>query len=699
MIMSNVKSTYNFVPAPIETEVFKPSWANLVSHDIPFEDGESGEIEFVIRAETPIFIRNGYSKNNETNEFSHYFDANGNKQYFIPASSLKGMIRSVLEIMSFSRMNKNLVNDNRYSYRDLSSATNQYMSNYKKFDINGGWLTEKADGSWAIEECEDLAFINHRELKEKKNVPFRDLFLGKNPEDKTAESKYKRVPKENLIGKFSTEVITLFGGVKRNNAIYDANGKKGTLVFTGQSSRRNEPEPPRKANGKINEFVFFDSETLKDPLVINEKMQKDFKFIYYNDDKNNISPDWRYWRNNFLEKGQRVPVFYSKDANGHLNHFGLAYMYKLPYKNSVAELEPMKSYKESLDLATTLFGFTEKSNGLKGRVMCGNAVQIGDVTVLKEVKEILGGPKASYFPFYLNQFKAEKKSYFTYDDQNATLKGFKRYPVHHDGVKTGDYDSKQLQNQKVFSTFRPLASETEFTTKIRFHNLKPIEIGALLSAMTFHGNQDKCYHNIGAAKSFGYGKLSVMINKLCFLNQSAEDYMSLFEEEMERNVEGWWKKKALTELFAMASNTNDFTLEYPTIENFVEYKKTKDNDRSPKEIESLDYYSEILGERFKRNSFKSVASKNQTQDALNFDVFENIDVLRIEIERLLSESYDEFSDENKSIISDKLKHLYTNHKLSKKKMDKENTWILFWNNILGIELSNNVRSELNILNV
>jgi CRISPR-associated protein (TIGR03986 family) len=691
--MSNVKSTYNFVPAPTEAEVFKPTWAEQVSHDIPFSDGESGEIELTITAETPIFIRDGHSKDNDTNEFSYYIDANGEKQYFIPGSSLKGMIRNVLEIMSFSRLNKNLVNDDRYSFRDLSSATNQYMTNYNKFIIKGGWLSEKPDGSWTIEECEDLAFINHRELKEEKNIPFRDLFLGQNPKDKTAESKYKMVTGEKLKGKFSTEIITLFGGVTRNIAKYDANGKEGRLVFTGQSSKRNEPEPPRKANGKINEFVFFDSET-PNFLAISEKMQKDFKFIYYNDDKNNISADWKFWRNGFLEKREKVPVFYSKDENGNLNHFGLAYMYKLPFKNSVRELEPLKSYTESLDLATAIFGFTEKNNGLKGRVMCGNALQKGDVTELSEVREILGGPKASYFPFYLNQYKQDKKSYFTYDDRNATLKGFKRYPVHNDGVKKGDYDDKQLKNQKVFSTFKLIASESEFKTKIRFHNLKPIEIGALLSAITFHGNEEKCFHNLGAAKSFGYGKVSIQINQLRFLSQSKEDYMSLFEEEMNQKIEGWWKKDALTELFAMASNTNDFTLEYPTIENFVDYKKTKNNDRSPKDIEKLDYYSEILGDRFKRNNFKSVASKNQIQDVLNLIDFENLDSLSTELRRLLDEQYDEFTDDNKIVIANKLKELYKKHRVSKKKMDKDNTWDLNLNKILGKDLANKTRSEL-----
>ena len=89
--MSNVKSTYNFVPAPTEDQVYKPEWADKVSHDIPFEDGESGEIELTITAETPIFIREGVSKvdtqkkieNGFSFEFSHYFDKAGNKNYFI----------------------------------------------------------------------------------------------------------------------------------------------------------------------------------------------------------------------------------------------------------------------------------------------------------------------------------------------------------------------------------------------------------------------------------------------------------------------------------------------------------------------------------------------------------------------------------------------------------------------------------------
>src|SRR5690625_5288685 len=113
----SVKSVYNFVPAPQEDEVFTPEWANQVSHDVPFSDGESGEIELKITAETPIFIRNGHSQDDA--DIFEYYQKNPDKKpseeeqeridqylsfsnykgkYFIPGSSLKGMFRNVLEI-------------------------------------------------------------------------------------------------------------------------------------------------------------------------------------------------------------------------------------------------------------------------------------------------------------------------------------------------------------------------------------------------------------------------------------------------------------------------------------------------------------------------------------------------------------------------------------------------------------------------
>ena len=573
--MSNVKSTYNFVPAPMEHEVFKPDWANQVSHDIPFSDGESGEIEIKITAETPIFIRNGHKKGVDDNEFSHYVDENGKKVYFIPGSSLKGMFRNVLEIMSFSRMNKKLVNDDRYSYRDLSNANNLYMTNYKEYKIQAGWLMEKTDGSWEIEECADLAFIHHEELLSK-DIPFRNLFLNNNPREKSAKYKYGLIDSKLLTGKFSISTQKLFGNVERNLASYNPNGITGTLVFTGQASRRKESDDPKfKPSGKVHEFVFFDSENPY-TITVSPKMQKDFKFIYYDHDKNNISIDWKYWRDEFLERGKKVPVFFAKNDNGELFHFGLSYMYKLPYSKSVHEMKPFIDYKnDELDLATTIFGCSVENNLLKGRVMIGHAINLNKSESTGLKKEILGGPKASYFPYYIEQVEKDGKvvRYTTFED-NASLRGYKRYPTH-SAISTGTYDEKQLRNQKVFSSFIPLSSGAEFISKIKFHNLRKEEIGALVAAVTFNGNNN-CRHSLGAAKSFGYGKVKVEIVGLRFLNSPIQNYIESFRSLMNTQIDNWAKTPQLLELYAMASNTNDISLKYPSISDFVDIKRDKE---------------------------------------------------------------------------------------------------------------------------
>ena len=99
----SITAPYNFVP--LNEKVFYPEWNDKVSHDIPFEDGESGVIDITITAESPIFIRN-HSDDREkpSEEFCHFINSQKAKEYYIPGSSIKGMVRNVLEIMSFSKI-------------------------------------------------------------------------------------------------------------------------------------------------------------------------------------------------------------------------------------------------------------------------------------------------------------------------------------------------------------------------------------------------------------------------------------------------------------------------------------------------------------------------------------------------------------------------------------------------------------------
>ena len=108
--MAKIKAPFNFVP--LNKYVFIPEWHKIVSHDIPFKDGEDGIIRFTLKNLTPLHISQGKENNVSV---SYYIDYNSNKRYFIPAPSIKGMIRSVAEVLSFSKLNT--YNDDYFGYR------------------------------------------------------------------------------------------------------------------------------------------------------------------------------------------------------------------------------------------------------------------------------------------------------------------------------------------------------------------------------------------------------------------------------------------------------------------------------------------------------------------------------------------------------------------------------------------------------
>lgn len=617
-----IKSVYNFVPAPKENEVFKPDWADQVSHDIPFSDGESGEIDIKITAETPIFIRNGHAEGDETNEFSHY-EIDGEKKYFIPATSLKGMFRNVLEIITASKLNPKLVNDDRYSFRDLT-RNSLYMKKYNSNKVKAGWLEEDGSGHWVIHECDEFHHMHHREVDKALETTFRDDFLNKNPKEKTARFKYEQVEKSLEIN-YSTEKDKK----GKTKALFLTGEPIGTIVMTGQSSKRNENK--KHPIGKVHEFVF--SNSTNGTLDVSTKQKDDFKFIYLDHDSQNISEDWKYWKSK-LRNGKRMPVFFMKNSDNELLHFGLAYMYKLPYRNSVHEMVPINQYKNNNDLAEIIFGTIDKGDSLKGRVMFGHAFS-ENAQPFKEVqKEILGGPKASYFPFYLRQENVSK-GYSTYWDKGE-LSGFKRYPVRSD-VLNKKYSEKQKKNSKVFSYFLPLEEGAEFYFKIRFHNLRKVEIGALLSAISFHHHQSSCYHSLGGAKPLGYGKISITELKLRNSKFNQEEYLA----ELENLLGNQNLKDRLTELISMASNKNDSSLDYPTLDmdkrinDFEDYKKNKKYlaDFSSKNNVEVNLIAERIKrekaakEQAKKEEEKRIAQEKENQLAESLKSSNNVEEL------------------------------------------------------------------------
>ena len=164
-----ISSPYNFVP--LNKKVVYPHWAKLISHDVPFENSLSGTIELNILANTPIFVKDGMS----AKEAESYKENNIQKtpflpnklegKYFIPGTSIKGMVANVLEIISFGEL-KNRVDDKRYAFRDLQQPVD-YLEHFKPGKIRCGWLKKKDDTEFVIKDCGIPKRIGHDKIDEK----------------------------------------------------------------------------------------------------------------------------------------------------------------------------------------------------------------------------------------------------------------------------------------------------------------------------------------------------------------------------------------------------------------------------------------------------------------------------------------------------------------------------------------------------
>jgi len=590
--MTYIKAPYNFVP--LNRQVVTPHWADRISHDIPFANQESGSFTIRIKAHSPLFVQDGLGKETDqkAGQFSNFLG-----KYFLPGSSIKGMVRNVLEVMSFAKLG-NKVNNHRYAIRDLSPAAKTiYMDNFKAKDIYAGWLSKKGE-QYFLEDCGAPGRISHRKLDEHYGTDFGMFFQKGNGfdqrknEQKAAQFKYKKFAGQSRVNRFSQY------GESAGRLLYEVASKgedAGTIVFTGQPGPRMLARNNRWTGHHL-EFIFFNTQHT---VAVREEVIQNFEFAYHEHDKNRWSIDYAHWRSE-LRAGNKIPVFFRKDAEGTVQDFGLSFLYKMPYRNSVREAIAHFQTEKGSDLAEAIFGFinTETQEALKGRVYIGHAFAKQETAKVDiERGEVLSGPKASYYPNYIRQAVDAngqvRGRHQTFMDKKPEIAGWKRYPIHRNGVRSNP--KPPGTSDKVLTKFVPLKEGAIFEGKIRYHNLKKEELGALLSALTFH-NTANTFHSIGMAKPLGYGKISIEITGL---SGELDNYLSTYEAYMNaalgNQLPEWHVTPQITELMTMVSEQNNQSsseLSYMKLgvkqrdNHFVEAKKAR---------EALDVYSKLNG--------------------------------------------------------------------------------------------------------
>lgn len=601
-----ITSAYNFVP--LASKVVCPDWAPQVSHDLPLPEGVCAEIRVRWTNHTPLLVgsgRDGQDLNRDGVQCVRPFQ-HPDGIHALPGSSLRGMLRNVIEIASFSRMN--LVDDTDLSIRDFTDK-----SDYLKAMV-GGEANKPAIGGHPKSRPAWLWFDGqHWQIKETKACRVQQTLIcdkyfparhpnrwpiaaaSKGTWRPTAREKYESLisigaagngiwplscwylaePDERLHahGPKPNRPQTIYLRYRLVDDLHpirpgvcspSAEAREGVLVLTGQPGTT-----------KHMEFVFEPLASRDGAVPVDKKVFATFAQIH-----GHPEGDWKsFWERRALN-GEAIPVFVLGNGNAVAN-IGLAQMMRLQGKQSIGTLRDRHYDKvvgghASLDFTTTLFGRVGDKPGdlLRSRVAFGDARLSSRLEADDPVPKIavLGQPKPSFYPNYLVQNESNgtlrNSKYNTLLSSNPSLRGWKRYPVRNKR-EVEEVVPPHDASPKLKVELHPLG-QANFESTIRLHNVKPQELGAVLWALIWGGGSHlHRRHALGMGKSFGYGQVQATVIGLDVrpnarpagqrngaddrpLNARVGDYIGKFTGFMSDQVPKWISCAEMKELLAMA---------------------------------------------------------------------------------------------------------------------------------------------------
>ena len=529
---SYVGAPYNFIPFSNFVYEYEPE--QLVGHATMKEDCITGELEYEITAETPIMVSQGVEKKDVPERF--YRNLYG--RFAIPGSTIRGLIRNNVQILGLSSMSDDM-DDYALMYRNIANGMEKvrYASvlgagtislNGKNVsvlkNVKAGYIA-KEDGKYVIyQTCVDaindtFGSMNYYVLSERTIV---SNYLSAKKSGKTFDYSYfeqngKSILNHELYKDFWVEKDkkgrTHYKGIE-NKEYKPYYGKvsyalKGDryIIGVGETGKY-EQEGYVISTGSMKEkkavYIIPKLDKSKEVIAIPEQDVNAFK-IDFKKKENTIKKHKDFFA--LPEEGETKPVFYIYLA-GRL-YFGFTPRLRLFYDHTIKEGLNKKHKEGMLDYAKAMFGYSRNEGSYKSRVSFSDAVAVEETTEQAEVRLVLGEPKPTSYCDYI--MPDENGNAVTYNNSAFRLRGVKQYWLKHDVVS-----GELTDNEKVQSKLQPLPKGTRFRGKVRFTNLTPDELGLLLWSIKL---KETSHMNVGKAKAFGYGNISVKLLGVKQLNK------------------------------------------------------------------------------------------------------------------------------------------------------------------------------------
>lgn len=543
---------YTFIPLPETVVTAVDSADQLPAHDSYANPGypHTGYIDVTLTTRSPLYVRCGLPLDaldaggdmpppagevpardlgRDRPEFFHTGDP---ASPVIPGSSLRGMLRALVTIVSYGKIGA--VTNKRLFFRSVDNSSlglayrNRMTAGERKPLVKPGFLRFSGDGAQIVPcDMRPVARDARVDGTEGGSRNLQSYLPANGTKQPSWELQHRRVWVEPLANGRAASHISL---EQRNG------WTEGIMVLTGAAPG---------GGARQRQWVFLPPDANAGPIPVDAELVRRFE------DDDQLS-QWQeqafprskpqgdsrprdgalqrdaYRPNDPARLGD--PVFYLMEEE-RLTFFGRARMFRLPYNHTPRSLIPAELNRPAdIDFAEAMFGYVkgkevgtgqdDPARAYAGRVSVTSAVwQRGEQAepwLQSEpiVPHILSSPKPTAFQHYLvqpNPGNSRGLEHYDSDGSKTTIRGFKRYWRQRDRTAAElSAPGTVAPGSTQHTRFRPVASGQRFRFRVYFESLSPSELGALCWALRPRAPADRQYcHALGMGKPLGMGSVTL----------------------------------------------------------------------------------------------------------------------------------------------------------------------------------------------
>lgn len=547
------RAPYNFVPLP---DRIVPA-RELPDGDRYGDELLTGKIECELETRSPLYVR-GMMTPDDYRQFGEkgpdqlsVEEKNKRASFYstematveelpvpaIPGSSLRGMIRTLVEIISFGRM-RWVGAEPTFTFRAVAASRDDPLRDpYRQVigsfgrNVRAGYLVKRGE-DWFVQPAltpRDMgwpvadAFLKVKE----RTLTGRELPAYIRLDDPKYRPQIHHVRFDVEIGRNRRSVmVTRLTSAKLSTLRYE-----GYLVCSG-NMKETASNPSQQSPRRSHALVLMPNPEAQE-LKIQPQAVRDYLAGLTPYQKEQLTA-WSEEHSSpygCLYDGK--PVFYVVENNA-VVYFGHSPNFRIPARlhGTSRAATPPDFIPDNLrndprpDLADAIFGWVENGDIPKGQragrvffedACFKNAVDGVWLSSAPIIPQILASPKATTFQHYLVQDRnaghdpdrKETLAHYGSPPNTTEIRGYKLY-WHRGSSPSIEASSKEQEHEKQLTRIIPVKSGVHFTFTVHFENLRPEELGALCWALALPADEGKEYcHKLGMGKPLGMGAVKI----------------------------------------------------------------------------------------------------------------------------------------------------------------------------------------------